>query len=117
MISFKLKRVYEPKESSDGLRVLVDRLWPRGLSKEKAGLDFWDKNIAPSAELRKWFNHEVDRWAEFKSRYEAELDQNEDEMEAFFTRIKGHPIVTLLFAAHDSEHNQAVVLKDYLSRK
>lgn len=117
MISFKLKRVYEPKESADGLRVLVDRLWPRGLSKDKAGLDFWDKNIAPSAELRKWFNHEVDKWTEFQRRYQAELDQNQEEVKAFWSQIKGHPTVTLLFAAHDSKHNQAVVLKDYLSRK
>lgn len=117
MISFKLKRVYESKESGDGLRVLVDRLWPRGLSKEKAGLDFWDKNIAPSTELRKWFNHEVDKWADFKSRYQAELDQNQEEVKAFLAHIKSHPIVTLLFAAHDVEHNQAVVLKDYLSQK
>lgn len=117
MADFKLKRVYEPKEPGDGLRVLVDRLWPRGLSKEKAGLDLWDKNIAPSTELRRWFNHETDKWAEFEKRYRAELDRNQEEVRAFLGQIKGHAAVTLLFAAHDPEHNQAVVLKDYLSRK
>jgi Uncharacterized conserved protein len=116
MVGFKLKRVYEPKDPGDGLRVLVDRLWPRGLSKEKAKLDFWDKNIAPSAELRRWFNHEVDKWAEFQKRYRAELDGNREEVQAFFKQIKGHPTVTLLFAAHDPEHNQAVVLRDYLQK-
>lgn len=117
MVHFKLKRIYEPKESNDGLRVLVDRLWPRGVSEEKAGLDSWDKNIAPSAELCKWFNHEAGKWPEFKSRYQAELARNQEEVKIFSEKIKDHAIVTLLFAARDPEHNQAVVLKDYLSKK
>ena len=112
-----LKRVYEPKEEGDGFRVLVDRLWPRGLSKEKAGLDLWEKEIAPSQELRKWFNHEVDRWPEFKRRYTQELAAADVEVSAFKKELKKHSVVTLLFGAKDEAHNQAVVLRDYLLKR
>lgn len=114
-----LKRVYEAKAETDGLRVLVDRLWPRGLSREKAALDLWAKDIAPSTELRQWFNHEPEKWPEFQTRYRAELDHNQEALREFKALIKkqGRHSVTLLFGARDLEHNQAVVLKDYLAEK
>ena len=113
MPELAVKRVYEPVAESDGQRVLVDRLWPRGLSKEKAHLDLWLKDIAPSDELRHWFGHDPERWAEFQKRYRAELGGKADalaELRALMAKGK----VTLLFAAHDEEHNNAVALTAYL---
>lgn len=109
-----IKRVYEEASPDDGYRVLVDRLWPRGVSKERAKLDVWLKEIAPSPELREWFGHKPERFKEFKSRYEKELKDNPtvDELQAI---IKEHPKVTLLYGAHDSKDNQAVVLRDFVS--
>ncbi|MCD8139466.1 MAG: DUF488 domain-containing protein [Planctomycetaceae bacterium] len=108
-----VKRVYEPADREDGFRILTDRLWPRGVSKDKAHLDLWCKEVAPSTELRKWFNHDVAKWSEFKRRYRAELQDNPavDELQAVLRR---HKRVTLLFGARDTEHNQAVVLRDFL---
>ena len=109
----RLKRAYDPPASSDGVRILVDRLWPRGVSKEKASLDEWEKDIAPSTELRKWFGHDPERWAEFQRRYRAELREHDDILKRIRALAKSHT-VTLVYSAHDEEHNDAVVLKDVL---
>ncbi len=109
----RLKRAYEPPAPSDGVRILVDRLWPRGVSKEQASLDEWEKDIAPSTELRKWFGHDPARWAEFQRRYRAELQQHDDILKHIRALAKAHT-VTLVYSAHDEEHNDAVVLKDVL---
>ncbi|MCG8589996.1 MAG: DUF488 domain-containing protein [Proteobacteria bacterium] len=110
---FALKRVYEPASRQDGLRVLVDRLWPRGLSKDAARVDLWLKEVAPSTELRKWFGHEPKRWAEFRRRYEHELEAHTESLERL-VELAGRGRVTLLFGAKDEERNQAVVLLDVL---
>lgn len=107
-----LKRVYEPPAKEDGLRVLVDRLWPRGLKKDEAVIDLWLKDIAPSPELRRWFGHVPGKWQEFRRRYRAELSGRADEIETL--RRAGRARVTLLYGARDREHNQAVVLKEFL---
>ncbi len=113
---FAIKRVYAPCEASDGFRVLVDRLWPRGVSKERAKVDVWLKDIAPSSELRKWFGHDEKRFAEFRRRYLRELAANEALAE--LKRLaKTHKKLTLLYAAKDEEHNEAVILRDILGRK
>ncbi|HXE10047.1 MAG TPA: DUF488 domain-containing protein [Verrucomicrobiae bacterium] len=112
-MAFQIKRIYEPASASDGYRVLVDRLWPRGVSKEKATLDGWLKEVAPSPPLRVWFGHEPERFAEFKARYETELADNPAVTE--LRRLtEEHPTVTLLYAAHDPKVNHAVVLRDYV---
>ena len=109
-----LKRVYDEPTSADGTRILVDRLWPRGLTKEAAHVDLWLKDVAPSNELRKWFAHDPARWSEFRTRYRNELKHNADALTQLKQAVaKGH--ATLLFGAKDEEHNQAVVLKDLLS--
>lgn len=110
-----LKRVYEPAEAKDGCRVLVDRLWPRGLRKADAAIDLWFKDAAPSTVLRKWFNHEPEKWDEFKKQYTAELDNNRQLLQSFLEDNKNKKI-TLVYGSHDQEHNQAVVLKQYLER-
>lgn len=110
----KLKRIYEEQARGDGKRVLVDRLWPRGVSKEKADLDLWLKEIAPSTELRKWFNHDPKKWAEFKKRYTQELKANKEAVSEI-KKITSAKNVTLLYGAKDQEHNEAVVLKEFLS--
>lgn len=109
----KIKRAYAPAEAADGYRILVDRLWPRGISKEKAKIDLWLKSVAPSNELRKWFGHDPERFAEFDRRYRAELTESGalDELRAV---LREHPDATLLFAAHDEAHNNAAVLKELL---
>lgn len=115
LLDLRIKRVYDPVDSEDGFRVLIDRLWPRGLSKEKVKLDLWLKEIAPSTELRQWFNHDPAKWPEFRQRYFSELDSREEEVKEIRARAeKGR--VTLLYAARDTEHNQALVLRDYLQR-
>lgn len=108
-----LKRIYTPAEKTDGARILVDRLWPRGISKVEAGLDAWLKEIAPSTQLREWYHHEVDLWDEFRKRYIVELEampQAVDELRGWIEKGR----VTLLYAAKDEAHNNAVVLRDYL---
>lgn len=112
----QLKRVYEAPAKSDGLRILVDRLWPRGLSKEKAAVELWLKEAAPSNELRKWFGHDPAKWKEFQARYRKELRQNKEALEQLRQKCEGHT-VTLLYGAHDEKHNQAVVLKRLLESK
>lgn len=104
MRRIRLKRVYEDAEPGDGLRILVDRLWPRGLKKEEARLDHRLKEVAPSAELRRWFGHDPARWDEFRRRYAAELR----------ALLRGRGVATLLFSAHDGERNNAVALKEIL---
>ena len=107
----KLKRIYEKPENADGFRVLVDRLWPRGISKERARLDLWLKDVAPSTELRKWFSHDPKKWTEFKKRYRRELSKN-PAFEELRSAAKKHKCVTLLFGAKDEERNEAAVLKE-----
>ena len=108
-----LKRVYEPATSADGKRILVDRLWPRGLSKDKAKVDHWLKEVAPSTALRQWFGHDPEKWAEFQKRYQAELKGNPamDELRA----LSAQGNATLLYAARDQVHNEAVVLQKILN--
>lgn len=108
----RVKRVYEPAAPADGFRVLVDRVWPRGVKKEELEADLWLKEVAPSTALRKWFGHDPARWEEFKRRYFAELDEKPDVVGRITGGAKGR--VTLLFSARDEEHNQAVALREYL---
>lgn len=112
----QLKRAYEAAEPSDGTRILVDRLWPRGVSKEKAALDDWMKDIAPSTELREWFGHDPAKWAEFQRRYRAELAQHGPELDQIRALARKHK-VTLVYSAHDEQHNDAVVLQEVLEGK
>lgn len=115
-MKIKIKRVYENPEKEDGTRILVDRLWPRGMTKEKADVDLWLKEIGPSTELIKWFGHDPDRWKEFEKRYKKELKENKEAV----SQLKDHPkkgTTTLVYSAKDEEHNQAVVLKEFLSDK
>ena len=116
---FQIKRAYEPPASADGLRILVDRLWPRGLSKEAAAIDEWLKDIAPSAELRRWFGHDPERWAEFKARYRRELSsaQRSAALERLRDAARTRRSVTLLFAARDTTHNHASVLLEVLNEQ
>ena len=109
----KLKRAYEPPASDDGTRILIDRLWPRGVKKADAAIDEWMKNIAPSTGLRKWFGHDPARWQEFRRRYQSEIRQHPDEFDRLRTLAQNGRI-TLVFSAHDEAHNDAVVLKDLL---
>lgn len=109
-----IKRVYEAAATSDGYRVLVDRLWPRGLTKEKADVDLWLKEAAPSTELRAWFGHQPERFAEFSRRYREELSQRPEVLDQLSALESEHGLITLVYGAHDDEHNQAVVLADAL---
>ncbi|MEO6814596.1 MAG: DUF488 domain-containing protein [Ginsengibacter sp.] len=109
----KLKRIYEKPEKEDGFRILVDRLWPRGLTKEKANVDLWLKEIAPTTELRKWFNHEPEKWNDFKKKYVTELKSNKASVATLKEKInKG--TVTILYGAKDEVHNEAQVILDYV---
>lgn len=112
----RLKRVYEPASQRDGLRILVERLWPRGVSKDKAQVGLWLKDVAPSAALRTWYQHDPAKWPEFRKRYWAELDQLGDLVTLLKHRV-GEGTVTFVYAAHDEEHNSAVALKAYLERR
>ena len=113
----KIKRVYDSPSTEDGFRILIDRLWPRGMSKEKAHLDFWMKEIAPSEELRQWFSHEPRKWEEFQKRYQKELLAKQDLVEQIRRLEKEKTIVTLVYSARDTEHNNALVLKTTLEKK
>lgn len=110
----KLKRVYERPSPQDGLRVLVDRLWPRGLTKERASVDLWAKDLAPTTELRKWFGHDPAKWKQFQVRYRKELEEKKDALQELKHKSKGNT-VTLLYGARDQEHNEALVLKEILA--
>ncbi len=112
----QVKRVYDPPAKTDGTRFLVERLWPRGMKKEKLVLDAWLKEVAPSPELRKWFNHDPARWREFQRRYRAELDQHPEAWQPILGAAK-KGAVTLLFSSHDAQHNNVVALKAYLEGK
>jgi uncharacterized protein YeaO (DUF488 family) len=112
----RVKRIYDPPDRKDGARVLVDRLWPRGARKETVELTVWLKDIAPSADLRRWFGHEPARFAEFSRHYRAELSANKDAVGRMDDLVKAGP-VTLLYAAHDTEHNHARVLAEYLKAR
>ena len=111
----RLKRVYEEAARNDGFRILVERLWPRGVSKEKANIRLWAKEIAPSAELRKWYGHNLARWEEFKKRYWRELKGKQESLEEIRSRAR-EGTVTFVYAARDEEHNSAMALKDYLEK-
>ena len=115
MPNIKIKRIYEEAAPGDGYRILVDRIWPRGLKKEDAHIDEWCKKVAPTTALRKWFNHEVGKWSGFQKKYEQELNSN-DALQPLKDVIKKHATVTLLYGAKDALHNQAVVLKKVLSK-
>lgn len=112
-MNIRIKRTRDKAAKADGFRVLVDRVWPRGVTKEELGHDLWLKDVAPSTELRKWFGHDPDKFDEFAKKYRAELDDN-DAVERLREVVDEHGTVTLLFAAKDEEYNQAVVLADYL---
>ena len=116
MITIKTKRIYEGPIKSDGFRILVDRLWPRGIRKDQAQVDVWYKDIAPSDALRQWFGHEPARWDEFKRRYVKELQDKDDNIESIIAKRFGKR-VTLLYGAKDEQHNNAVVLKEFIERK
>ena len=113
----KLRRIYLPPMPSDGYRVLVDRLWPRGLSKSKAHVNVWMKDIGPSDALRKWFGHDPKRWTAFRARYWRELRQKAELVGQLKELLKEHPLVTLLYSARDEQHNQAVALRAFLQRR
>lgn len=111
-----LKRAYEPAEAGDGRRFLVERLWPRGVKKENLRIDDWLKEVAPSTELRKWFSHDPAKWKEFRRRYVAELNDRQDTLQPLLEAARQGKI-TLVYSSHDQEHNNAVVLKEYLEHK
>lgn len=110
----QLKRVYEKPSRKDGLRILVDRLWPRGLTKERAAVDVWLKDVAPSTELRKWFGHDPAKWKQFQTRYRKELCGQKDALDLLKQKCKEEHTVTLVYGARDEEHNEAIVLKSIL---
>ncbi|MGZ0656836.1 DUF488 domain-containing protein [Coraliomargarita sp. W4R53] len=109
----QIKRAYDPPNSADGARILVERLWPRGIKKEDLKLDQWLKEVAPSTELRKWFKHEPDKWPEFQSRYRQELDAHPEAWQPILDAVAKGP-VTLIYSSRDTEHNSTVVLNAYL---
>ncbi len=112
----KVKRIYDPPSKDDGKRILVDRLWPRGIKRDDARIDEWLKDIAPSDELRKWFSHEPSRWQEFRKRYRSELKKNSSLIERLTTE-SARGTITLLFAAKDVKRNNAVVLKEVIEER
>ena len=115
-MAIDLKRAYDPPAKSDGYRVLVDRVWPRGIAKDELRIDRWLKDLAPSTNLRKWFGHDPAKWDEFRRRYARELDERSDVLDELAERARaGH--VTLVFGARDAEHNNAVALKEHLERR
>ena len=113
-MSVAIRRAYEEPGPADGTRVLVDRLWPRGLSKERAAVDLWLKDVSPSPELRRWYGHDPAKWDEFQERYRTELRQNKDAVDELRRKCRGKT-VTFVYAARDAAHNSALVLKDYLA--
>ncbi len=110
----KIKRAYQPADEDDGFRILVDRLWPRGISKERAKLDLWLKDVAPSNELRKWFAHDPERWEGFRAKYREELKGKKDVLKGIKDNENGESTITLVYGAKDEDHNNAVVLRDLL---
>ena len=114
-MKLRIKRVYEKPKKEDGKRILVDRLWPRGLTKEKASIDLWLKDIAPTTELRKWFGHDPSKWKKFQAKYHQELNNNKEQVSILCEQLK-KGVVTLVYGAKDEEHNEAFVLKEWLRR-
>ncbi len=114
MLRISVKRVYEPTSKTDGFRVLVDRVWPRGVTKGRAKIDLWLKSVAPSTQLRKWFDHDPQKWSGFKSRYFAELDAGPPGLDELVSRASAS-VVTLVFSARNEQYNQAVALREYLN--
>jgi uncharacterized protein YeaO (DUF488 family) len=112
-MNVRIKRVYDAPEAADGTRILVDRLWPRGLTKQKAQIDIWLKDVAPSSELRTWFGHDPAKWEEFQARYVHELDSQQAAVQQLRTQIKTGP-TTFVYGAKDTAHTHALVLKNYL---
>jgi uncharacterized protein YeaO (DUF488 family) len=112
----KIKRIYEPPAGDDGFRILVDRLWPRGLSKDKAKVDLWLKEISPSNELRKWYGHEPEKWAEFKRKYLEEIKEKKGELDLLRQKAKGGTI-TFLFSSKEEKLNNAAALKEFVESK
>ena len=112
-MNIKIKRVYEHPEKDDGVRILVDRLWPRGLTKKKARIDLWLKDIAPSTELRKWFAHDPDKWKGFRGRYQTEIRNNHVRIKVLIQKAR-EGTITLVYGARDEKHNEALVLKQFL---
>jgi uncharacterized protein YeaO (DUF488 family) len=115
-LDIRFKRAYEPPSKMDGVRVLIDRLWPRGVTKAEAAIDHWFRDLAPSTELRKWFGHDPTRWNEFRRRYTAELAQHREQLDELL-RMAARGPVTLVYGARDEAHNDAVVLKDVLAAR
>ena len=116
MTNIRIKRAYEEPDREDGKRILVDRLWPRGLTKEKARIDLWLKDVAPSTELRKWFAHDPGKWEEFRSRYLEELRRNKEQL-SLLRQEAAKSTVTLVYGAKDQQHNEAVILERLLTAK
>ena len=112
-MEIRIKRAYESPSDDDGYRILIDRLWPRGISKEKARVDFWPKELAPSTELRRWYGHDPDKWSEFKSRYFAELDDNPEMVDELLDYVR-KGTVTLVYSSKEQRINNAVALKEYV---
>lgn len=112
-MTISIKRVYDDPESGEGMRILVDRLWPRGLSKDEADVDLWVKDIAPSDELRRWYQHDQEKWPEFKKRYFSELDENRESVDKLIDNIKSRKAV-FLFGSKETRYNNAAALKEYI---
>jgi uncharacterized protein YeaO (DUF488 family) len=115
MKNIKIKRIYEEYDKSDGTRILVDRLWPRGIKKEEAHIDEWLKDAAPSDALRKWFGHDPEKWEKFKQKYYVEINDKKDLFEELINKVKTN--ITLVYSAKDEEHNNARALKEYIENK
>lgn len=115
-MNISIKRIYDPQDDGDGYRVLVDRLWPRGISKEKASWDEWEKNVAPSTRLRQWFDHDDAKWDMFRQRYFEELDKNTEAV-PHLRQLARKGKLTLLYSARNTEHNEAAALRDYLMQQ
>ena len=116
-MTIRIERIYDNPKTNNSFRILVDRLWPRGLSKDKIKVDLWQKDIAPSNSLRKWFGHDVKKWDEFKRRYFKELDKKRDAVNTVIEKTKEHHSVTLLYATKEEKFNNAVALREFLEKK
>ncbi len=112
----KIKRIYDPPAPEDGFRILVDRLWPRGLSKSKARVDLWAKELSPSNELRKWYHHDAEKWAEFKKRYRSEIVDKQEAFDSIIRKAR-EGTVTLLFSSREKKWNNAAALQEFIKRK
>lgn len=115
-MNIRTKRIYEGKSAGDGTRILVDRLWPRGISKEKAAIDYWARDVAPSDELRKWYQHEPGKWKRFRARYFKEIDENPAALEQLLPHLEAE-MVTLVFSSREEKLNNATALKEFLESR